>query len=201
MKEGAGVEFIQNMDFAVLEFIQEKLRCGFLDTLMPIITHLGDKGIIWILTAVVLLFFKEYRRCGAILLFGLLAGLIVGNLIMKNIFERSRPCWLEPIANMLIAVPEDYSFPSGHTMSSAIAAAVLVLRDRRIGVPAVIIALSIAFSRLYLYVHFPTDVLVGAAVGVLIGIVAYRFGDRLMTGKTSCASDKEEIQAKNTEKS
>lgn len=195
------MEFIQSADFAVLEFIQEKLRCGFLDTLMPLITHLGDKGIIWILTAIVLLFFKEHRRCAVTLLLGLLAGVIIGNLIMKNIFDRSRPCWLEPIENMLVAIPRDYSFPSGHTMSSAIAATVLMLRDRRIGIPAAVLAVLIAFSRLYLYVHFPTDVLGGAAVGVLIGIVVYRFGDGLMSGKTSCVSDKEEIQAKNTEKS
>lgn len=195
------MEFLQRVDFAVLEFIQEKLRCGFLDVVMPFMTHLGDKGIIWIVTAVVLLFFKKYRICAVKLLLELLLGVIIGNLIMKNIFERSRPCWLEPIEHMLVAVPKDYSFPSGHTMSSAIAATVLMLRDRRTGIPAVIIALLIAFSRLYLYVHFPTDVLVGAAVGVFIGIVIYRFGDRLVMPKTSDDVNEEEFRAKNTEKS
>lgn len=166
------MKFIQSADFAVLEFIQDKLRCGFLDAVMPLITHLGDKGIIWLITAAVLLCFREYRRCAVTLLLGLLAGVIIGNLIMKNIFDRSRPCWLEPVENMLVAVPKDYSFPSGHTMSSTIAAAVLMLRDRRIGVTAAVLAVLIAFSRLYLYVHFPTDVLGGAAAGIAVAFGA-----------------------------
>ena len=178
------MDFLQRTDFSVLEFIQDNMRCGFLDAVMTFLTHLGDKGILWILIGLVMLFFKKHRICGIKILIGLLLGLIIGNLIVKNLFERSRPCWLEPIENMLIAVPKDYSFPSGHTMSGAVAATVLMLIDRRIGIPAAVLAVLIAFSRLYLYVHFPTDVLVGAAIGVLIGIAVCRFTDRVMLHKT-----------------
>ncbi|MBR1592730.1 MAG: phosphatase PAP2 family protein [Ruminococcus sp.] len=140
-----------------------------MDELMPKITLLGDKGLFFIFIAIVMLFFKPYRHCGIACLTGLMCGVIIGNLIVKNIVRRSRPCWINDTVNMLIEIPKDYSFPSGHTLAAFISASVMMHYDKRIGIPALIIACAIAFSRMYLYVHFPTDILSGIVLGTLIG--------------------------------
>ena len=97
--------------------------------------------------------------------------ILIGNLALKNLIARSRPCWINTGVSMLVSVPTDYSFPSGHTLHCFIAATVLMYYDRRLGIPALVMAVLVGFSRLYLYVHFPTDVLAGAALGVGIGII------------------------------
>lgn len=121
---------------------------------------------------------KKYRRQGVILLAGLAVGVLVGNVCLKNLIARPRPCWLDDSVMMLISSPTDYSFPSGHTLSSVIGATVLTKTDRRFGWAAIPLAAVIAFSRLYLFVHFPSDILAGAILGVIIGEAVYRIGMR-----------------------
>ena len=157
---------IQQIDLWILDWIQQTMRCDFLDCFFQAVTMLGEVGIVWIVTGVALLFFKKYRRTGVTVLLGLLGGLLIGNLFLKNVIARERPCWINEAVELLIKIPTDYSFPSGHTLSSVIAATCMLLRDKRIGIPACVLAALIAFSRLYLYVHFPTDVLGGALLGV-----------------------------------
>lgn len=99
---------------------------------------------------------------------------------LKNFVARPRPCWLDSSVRLLIANPTDYSFPSGHTLSSVIGATILTKTDRRFGYAAIPLAALIAFSRLYLYVHFPSDVLAAAVLGVLIGKVSDRVGMHLI---------------------
>lgn len=164
---------IQNVDWAVLHWIHSSLRCGFLDFLMPKITMLGNGGAIWILTALPLICTRKYRRYGIVLLAGLAAGALVGNVILKHLVARPRPCWLDTSVRLLVANPTDYSFPSGHTLSSVIAATVLTMANRKFGFAAIPLAGLIAFSRLYLYVHFPSDVLAAACIGVPIGYMAF----------------------------
>ena len=171
---------IRKFDFTILDAIQENLRSSFMDELMPKITLLGDKGIFFILVAVAMLFFKPYRQCGISCLTGLMCGVIIGNLIVKNIVRRSRPCWINDTINMLIEIPKDYSFPSGHTLSSFIAATVIMHYDKRLGIPALVIACAIAFSRMYLYVHFPTDIFSGIVLGIAIGCGVVYFLDRYL---------------------
>ena len=113
-----------------------------------------------------------------ILLAGLAVGVLVGNVCLKNLIARPRPCWLDDSVMMLISSPADYSFPSGHTLSSVIGATVLTKTDRRFGWAAIPLAAVIAFSRLYLFVHFPSDILAGAILGVIIGEAVYRIGMR-----------------------
>ena len=162
---------IQQLDFAILDWFQVNLRCDFLDFLMPIVTLYAEKGIFLIGIGVVLLLFRSHRAGGAAVLAGLTGGLLIGNLALKNLIARSRPCWINTGVSMLVSVPTDYSFPSGHTLHCFIAATVLMYYDRRLGIPALVMAVLVGFSRLYLYVHFPTDVLAGAALGVGIGII------------------------------
>ncbi len=166
-------------DWYILNLIRDNLRCGFLDSLMPAISALGNGGAIWLAAAAVLLCFKKYRRCGVLLL-GLALGVLVGNVCLKNIIARPRPCWLDTTVQLLIQSPDDYSFPSGHTLSSTIAAAILTSEDRRFGYAAIPLAALIAFSRMYLYVHFPSDIAGAICIGLLQAFSVLRFGGRAL---------------------
>ena len=151
------------LDWTILHEIRAFLTCSLLDMLMPKITMLGNSGAVWILAAGGLLCTKKYRKYGIILLAGLAMGVLVGNVFLKHLIARPRPCWLDQSVPLLIAVPNDYSFPSGHTLASVIGATILTAADRRFGIIAIPLAILIAFSRLYLYVHFPSDIL-GAVI-------------------------------------
>ena len=168
------LEKIYSIDFMILDWIQGHLRCGWMDWLMPKITFLGEAGLIWVVIALLFLWRKTRRKCGLKMAVSLVICLILGQFIIKNIFARPRPCWINTDMEMLVEVPKDYSFPSGHTLSGIASALIILKDDRRIGVPACILAVVIAFSRLYLYVHFPTDVLVGAVLGILLAIAVDR---------------------------
>lgn len=173
------MDAVTTFDMNILHWIHENLSCGFLDIIMPAVTALGEYGLLWIAAAAVMLFFRKYRVTSAAIAGALLGCLVVGNIALKHIVARSRPCWLETDVPMLIAIPRDFSFPSGHTTTSFAAAVVIFHYNKRLGIPALIIAALIAFSRLYLFVHFPTDVLAGAAIGCAIGIAAFVIADRI----------------------
>ncbi len=169
---------LQELDFSILYWIQANLRCPFLDKLMPWLSSLGDYGMIWIVAALALIAAKQHRRCGITLAIGLICSLLIGNLLLKPLVARPRPCWLDETVILLTAMPRDHSFPSGHSLSGFIAAAVLLRYDRRFGVPALALAVLLAFSRLYLFVHFPSDVLAGILLGIGIGLGVSYLGDR-----------------------
>ena len=177
-----------NFDWTILHWIQNTLVCPAMDFLMPKITLLGNGGAVWILAAGVLLATKKYRKHGAFLLAGLAVGVLAGNLTLKPLIARPRPCWLDESVQLLIANPTDYSFPSGHTLSSVIGATVLTKANRKFGFAAIPLAALIAFSRLYLYVHFPTDILGAAVLGVAIGLLTCIIGDKIWTAlaKRAC---------------
>ena len=140
------------------------------DAVIPIITKLGDAGIIWILLSVVLLIIPRTRKSGAILAAALCVDVVLCNGVLKNLFRRIRPCDVNMSIQLLIARPDDLSFPSGHTAASFAAVAALMLAgERKLWIPASVLAVFIAFSRLYLYVHYPTDILGGIAVGIFAG--------------------------------
>lgn len=182
-------DFIQNVDWAILRWIHNVFRCEFMDSAMTFITHLGDKGLIWIAAGLVMLFFAKYRRNGIVLWIGLLVGLLVFNVLLKNIFMRDRPCWIDTDYALLIPNPKDFSFPSGHTGSSVIAATILTMTNRKFGYAAIPLAVLISFSRLYLYVHFPSDVLASTVLGVMIGAAVKITADRLIARKTPKVSN------------
>ncbi len=169
-------------ELKILDFIQEKIACPLLDTIVPIITKLGDGGIFWIALAVIFLIFKKTRKTGFSMGLALISGLIIGNLILKNAVGRIRPYDLNPDFNLLIKSLSDFSFPSGHTLASFESATVLMIRDKRFGIPALVLAILVAFSRLYLYVHYPTDVLAGMVLGITFGILACFSVDKIYKG-------------------
>lgn len=173
------MDTLTRFDMDILHFIHENMSCEFLDAVMPIITSTCEWGIIWIAAAVIMLFFRKTRRCGAAA-GGALAGcLLIGNVILKHLVARDRPCWIESDHLMLVAVPKDFSFPSGHSMASFAAAVVIFHYNKKAGIAALALAVLIAFSRLYLFVHFPTDVLAGALIGTGIAIAACVAADRI----------------------
>ena len=167
-----------SFDWTILHWIQNTLVCPAMNFLMPKITLLGNGGAVWILAVGVLLATKKYRKYGAFLLVGLAFGVLIGNLTLKPLLARLRPCWLDESVQLLIANPTDYSFPSGHTLSSVIGATVLTKANRKFGIAAIPFAALIAFSRLYLYVHFPTDILGAAVLGVGFGLVTCKTGSK-----------------------
>ena len=168
------------LDWGILHWIQNNIVHPFLDIVVPKLTMLGNAGIIWIIAGVLLLCTKKYRRQGTLVLMGLLAGFLIGNVLLKQLVARLRPCWLDPSVQLLITTPTDYSFPSGHTLSSTIAATILTKTDKRFGYVAAPLAVLIALSRLYLYVHFPSDVFAAALLGLLIGELTFRYGGNLL---------------------
>ena len=171
-----------SFDLPILEWIRAHLQCGFLDKTMPIITLFGDGGIFWIAVAVVLLFFPKYRKVGFSMGAALILGVLVCNVTLKPLVARIRPYDLQETLgnhiNLLISAQHDYSFPSGHTIASFEACVVLLIHDKRMGIPATILACLIAFSRLYLYVHYPTDVIFSIIVGT-----AFAFIGNALAGK------------------
>lgn len=171
---------MQEFEFEILEFIRNNLKNGFLDAVMPMVTMCGNMGIIWVAIALVISAKAKYRKCSITMLIGLIVGVIVGNLIIKNAVQRDRPCWLVEIPDLLIANPQDFSFPSGHTLSSFCAASVLFHYDKRLGVPSFGVAVMIAFSRLYLYVHFPTDIIGGAFLGMIVASITIKGTDKYL---------------------
>ncbi len=166
-----------SFDLPILDWIQLNLANPFLDMIMPWITVLGDAGIFWMIVAAVLAFTKKYRRVGFGMAIAMALGLVVCNMILKPCVGRIRPYdfqeTLGVTINLLIEKQHDFSFPSGHTIASFEACTVILLGSRKLGIPATILAILIAFSRLYLYVHYPTDVIASIILGTIFGIIGY----------------------------
>lgn len=166
------MDFLNQFEAGFLHSIHDALQCGFLDTVLPVITKLGDAGIFWIVLAVVLMFFKKTRRAGFTMGVSLVIGLLFCNITLKPIVARIRPYDLDPTITLLIPPEHDFSFPSGHTVASVESAVALFLCHKKSGIAAICLAVVIAFSRIYLMVHYPTDVIVAAVLGVIIAVAA-----------------------------
>lgn len=152
---------------SILLWIQNNLRSGFLDPIMKAITMLGDKGLIWILITLALLIARRTRKLGVMCAASMVFGLIITNLIIKNWAARIRPYEMVQGLNCIVPLAKDWSFPSGHTTNSLACAWVIFRKaPKKFGVPALILAILIAFSRLYVGIHYPTDVLGGAVIGL-----------------------------------
>ena len=174
--------FAVSFDLPILDWIQANLQSGLMDTIMPIITLFGEGGIFWIAWAVLLILIPKTRKIGLGMGFALILGLLVCNVTLKPLVGRPRPYDFQLSEfgvniKLLIEAQHDFSFPSGHTIASFEAATVLLKNSKKMGIPAMIIAILVSFSRLYLYVHYPTDVLVSVVLGILFAFI----GDALAT--------------------
>ena len=165
---------LQTVELAILDWMQNTLRCEALDTIVPIITRLNDHGEIWILLAVVLVCVKRHRQAGLAVAGGLTLNLLVCNLVMKPLFGRIRPFMVNTAVRLLVEAPASGAFPSGHTASSFAVVGALWAAKNPLWKPSAVLAALIALSRLYLYVHWPTDVLGGIVVGWVCGVLAVK---------------------------
>lgn len=183
---GNGMDGLNPFDQAIMAGVQQACHNLVTDTVFPVITYLGEKGLFWIALALGLVIFgkkRGWRQWGVLMLAAMAAGLLVGELGMKNLVCRPRPFQDYPgFAQLLIPPPSGFSFPSGHTCASFGAATVIFWKDRRWGGGALGLAALIGFSRVFLFVHYPTDVLAGALLGVLCGLGAVALGKRLFAG-------------------
>ncbi len=167
------LEFINNLDFSALYWVQEHLRCGFLDGISAFLSVAFNGGVGWFVIIAVMLFFKKTRVAGAVMLVSILLAFLVGELALKNVICRVRPCNQDLSVVLAVERPSAFSFPSGHTGSSFAAAMALFLNNKKWGIPALVTAVVIGFSRAYLFVHFFTDVLAGAVLGVLCAVAVW----------------------------
>lgn len=184
-KRFAGGKEIQAMgiEIEILDWIQT-IRTPFLDDLMRFITNLGNLGIIWILFAVSLLLVSRTRGTGLKTLAALAVDAVLCNGVLKLLFARIRPCDVNTAIQLLIPRPDDFSFPSGHTAAAfAVVTALFLSGEKRLWKPALVLAVLMAFSRLYLYVHYPTDVLGGILAGVISGYAGVWCGERLLSAR------------------
>lgn len=173
------MDFIRSIDIAILMFIQNYVRADFLNGFWRGITFLGDKGWFWIVVSLALLCRKRTRRVGFAALLSLAGSFLITNLLLKNILARPRPFQEFESVALLIAEPVDYSFPSGHTSASFAAALVYYkMLPKPYGLLAVILAAMIAFSRLYLGAHYPTDVFGGFLAAAMISAIVCRSMER-----------------------
>ena len=158
-------------EIGILDWIQT-LRTGFGDAFFPLITKLGDAGIFWIVLTLGLLIFPRTRKLGLTCAVALLIDVALVNGLIKNLAARTRPYVVNPDIQLLVPKPGEYSFPSGHAAASFSFVGALYFSKCRWWIPAGVLAVIIGLSRLYLYVHYPTDVLCGALLGILFGFLA-----------------------------
>lgn len=173
-----------NLEFQILDGIQRLFGCKWLDAVMPGLSSLGDAGICWIVLSILLLLFPRTRRAGFASAAALIFMLVGCNMILKPLVARPRPFTVRPSVTLLLPAPRDFSFPSGHSCASFASATAVLKNNRRIGLPALALACLIAFSRLYLYVHYPTDVLAGTFLGIAFGYLGNLAAEKALSAHT-----------------
>lgn len=168
------------IDLSILDFIQAHFRCGFLDAFMPFVTKFGEKGLFWIALTVLFLCIPKTRKLGVAMGLALALDFVFTNLLIKPLVARVRPYDINTAVTLLVAKPTSYSFPSGHAAASFAAATALCRGRKDYGIPALILAALVSLSRLYLYVHYPSDVLAGTVIGILCGFAGFWLAGRLL---------------------
>ena len=182
-----------SIELNILDWFQT-LHTPFLDKLMVFITSLGNAGIIWIVMTIVFLLIPKMRKTGAVMAAALIIDLLLCNVILKNLVARTRPYDVNTGVQLLVSRLHDYSFPSGHTAAAFASVTALYLAgEKKLWKP--VLACLIGISRLYLYVHYPTDVLGGALAGAISGYLGYRFIQtifyRIKQQREGCAKSEE----------
>ena len=165
------LKYIQEIDNRILKFIHKRFTNKFLDKVMPFVTACGDMGTIWIVIGTLLIIRKNYRHNGLMIFYALILVSIIGEGIIKNIVKRERPEHYIKGKELLIVEQRTYSFPSAHTASSFAVATTLLGVNIYVSGIIILIAILISFSRLYLYVHYPSDVLGGIILGISCGLI------------------------------
>ena len=183
-------DFIQNIDISVIEKIyrfQHNLNSELFNKIMIFFTILGDNGIIWIAIALILFLKRKYRKIGLFSIISLIICALAVNVILKPLIHRPRPFSELADITLLIKAPKDYSFPSGHTAASFVMVYIFFRHIKKYFIPVLITGILIAFSRMYLSVHYPSDILAGLMIGIFSGLAGEkavnRFTQKRLTDK------------------
>lgn len=160
------------VEFYLLDAIQSFMKTPWMDEVMVFFSTIGNAGLVWIFLASIMVMSKRYRKGGIIAFIALGLGFLVANMALKPLVARIRPCDINTAIELLIPRPKDFGFPSGHTVSGFAAAVSILFVSKKWGLDAIILASVIAFSRLYLYVHFPSDIVAGLAIGIMCAFLA-----------------------------
>lgn len=158
--------------------LKKKTRKKAINPIMITFTYIGSAGLVWVVPALYLMRRKRTRFDGLLLLTGIGFDVVVNNIITKLLFHRKRPWFNYPEEYLRNSLSLGYSFPSGHTLTSSTAATILYLIDRKNSIWVIPLTGMIAFSRLYLFAHYPSDVLFGLIDGMISGDLIYRIGNR-----------------------
>lgn len=177
---------MQQLELAILDWIQANLRSPWMDSVVPVFTSFNNSGEMWVILAVILVLIRKHRRTGLAVGAGLLTDLVICNWTLKPLIGRIRPFMVNTAVELLVDPPSSAAFPSGHTASSFAAVGALWAMGNPLWKPAAVVAALMAASRLYLYVHWPTDVLAGIAVGWFCGW----FGALLVKKAATALSEK-----------
>ena len=176
LKAGCGME--SNMELQILHAIQG-IHQEWLTEILRFFTTMGESGLVWIVIAIVLTCIPKTRKCGLTMMIAMAVTYLVGNLFLKNVIARPRPCAVDTGVTLKIPFPSEYSFPSGHTSNGFAAAVTIFSYYRKAGILSLLVAAIIAFSRLYFFVHYPTDILGGMVLGTLDAVLAVYIVKRL----------------------
>lgn len=168
-----------------LEFLHmlQGWHTDWLDAVMVFVTKLGDAGLLWIGIGLILAIIPKTRKCGILVLISMAVSFLLGNLILKNLIGRARPFHVDNSVTLLIPEPSEYSFPSGHTLNGFTASVMIFLHYKKPGILAIIFAALIAFSRMYLFVHYPTDIIGGIALGIFDAVLVYMVAKKVTARK------------------
>lgn len=177
----------ENFDLPILDWIAGNLRSSALDILIPIISLAAEYGILFMLLSAIFLCVPKTRRVGVYTAIALALGTILCNVILKPIVHRPRPgdYQLEHfgiVIDLLVKRPTDFSFPSGHTIAAFEFAIAAMYANKKIGIPFLVLAFLVGFARMYLYVHYPTDVIAAGVLGVLMGCTGAYLGEKIIEG-------------------
>lgn len=166
---------MHEFDMYIMLFISKYLKNKYMDVFMRMMTKLGNAGAVWIVISIYLLMNRQYRYEGKVVLITLIISTVIGEGVLKNLIKRSRPFNVSQNIKLIIAKPITYSFPSGHTLSSFAAAGVLSEYFAEYGLIFMSLAFFISISRIYLYVHYPTDIIGGIIIGTAVSRVILAF--------------------------
>lgn len=174
------MNFIQMIDTNIIYFFSDKVQNNFLNPIIIFLTKIGDGGLFWILISLIFLFKKNYRKVGIISIIALMINFLLGEVILKNLIQRPRPFVTHPDLKLLIHAPTSFSCPSGHTSASFAVAFVIAYYLKKLAAPALIIASLISLSRIYLLVHYPSDILAGILLGLVSCILSILIYNKIL---------------------
>ena len=176
---------LYRIDSAILRLIQRLLSSNVSNFFFSNITVLANAGVLWISLSIIFAIMPKTRKMGFTMMLAMIFGLIFGNLLIKNVVARMRPYQVDTTIQLIINKPSEFSFPSGHTLCSFGASISIYLYRKKLGVCMIVIASAIALSRMYLYVHFPTDIVGGILLGILTSNIAYLIINKIYMSKSN----------------